>query len=411
MKQLKLISKIRISDFNYTLPIEKIAYFPKENRDESKLLVYQNNTISDAFFYDIASYLSESDILIFNNSKVIHARLMVCNLSGAKIEIFCLEPLLPTTIISQAFEQTKRVTWKCFVGNARKWKSPIFFNVNFGGVEIQIKATKSESDAGSFEVTFEWDNDKVSFAEWIDAFGKMPLPPYIKREVEESDELRYQTIFAKYDGSVAAPTAGLHFTEKIFEQIQNKKIDIQWLTLHVGAGTFKPVVSEYIEDHFMHQEQIIVTKDLIQFLIGCNNKRIIAVGTTVTRSLESIFIIGAKLKLEMDNPMHVSQWEVYDNSKETAIHDISKIDSLEAILDYLNRTGTDSLVGYTSLMIIPGYQHKIAKGILTNFHQPQSTLLLLISSYLGDEWRKVYQHALDQNYRFLSYGDANLYLV
>lgn len=316
MKETKQDTKIRISDFKYELPLEKIAYFPKEIRDESKLLVYQNNSITDSHFYDIASYLSDSDILIFNNSKVIHARLIVYNSSGAKIEIFCLEPIFPTNEIALAFEQVKSVTWKCFVGNAKKWKSPITFHVKYKSTEIQIKATKSSSTESSFEVTFEWQNEKVSFAEWLDAYGKMPLPPYIKREVDETDKLRYQTIYAKHDGSVAAPTAGLHFTEKVFQSLHNKNIDVQWVTLHVGAGTFKPVSSEFIDDHFMHQEQIIVTKELVEFLLGCNDKRIIAIGTTVTRTLESIFIIGAKLKLKIDNPLHVSQWEVYDASRE-----------------------------------------------------------------------------------------------
>jgi S-adenosylmethionine:tRNA ribosyltransferase-isomerase len=410
MEHKKLSSKIKIESFNYDLPQDKIAFFPKENRDEAKLLVYQNQSITDATFKDLPSYLSENDILIFNNSKVIHARLIIYNNSGAKIEIFCLEPIAPTAEITLAFEQTKSVTWKCFVGNARKWKTSLQFDVPCKNRTVQVTTTKSEPVDGSFNVTFEWDNDQITFADWLDAYGKMPLPPYIKREADLNDEARYQTIFAKHDGSVAAPTAGLHFTDSVFESLKQKKIDTQWITLHVGAGTFKPVNTEFIEDHFMHQEQIIVSKELIHNLLATQNKRIIAVGTTVTRTLESIFVIGAKLKLNLENPFHVSQWEVYDLNRETPIMQIRREESLQSILDYLDQNRLSQFIGYTSLLIKPGYQHKIAKGILTNFHQPQSTLLLLISSYLGEDWRTIYEHALGNNYRFLSYGDANLYL-
>ncbi len=410
MKQTVVPSKLKIDEYNYLLPPERIAIYPEKIRDESKLLIYQNQTIKDAKFYEIADYLSENDILIFNNSKVIHARLIVYNDSGARIEIFCLEPISPTSEITSAFEQTKSVTWKCFVGNAKKWKSEIKFVAHCRESFVEIKTTKSEPKDRSFEVTFEWENDQISFAEWLEAYGKMPLPPYIKRDVDQNDSFRYQTIFAKHDGSVAAPTAGLHFTENVFQDLRSKNIEIEWVTLHVGAGTFKPVNTEYIDDHYMHQEQIIVTKELIKKLLNIKNKRIIAVGTTVTRTLESIFIMGAKLKLQHENPFYVNQWEIYDQTLETPLVNVSKEESLESILNYLITKDLDQFVGYTSLLIKPGYKHKIAKGILTNFHQPQSTLLLLISSYLGEDWRKIYHHALEHNYRFLSYGDANLYL-
>lgn len=410
MKQEKFSSKIKIDSYNYDLPQEKIAYYPKENRDESKLLVYQNNTITDASFKELPSFLTDNDILVFNNSKVIHARLIIYNQSGAKIEIFCLEPIAPTTEISIAFEQTKSVTWKCFVGNAKKWKNTLQFTVNIKNYSVLITATKSEPTDGSFNINFEWENDQVSFADWLDAYGKMPLPPYIKRYADLNDEERYQTIFAKHEGSVAAPTAGLHFTESIFDALKAKNINTQWITLHVGAGTFKPVNTEFIEDHFMHQEQIIVSKDLIINLLETLNKRIIAVGTTVTRTLESIFVIGAKLKLNIENPFFVNQWEVYNLNLDTPIMSVTKEESLQSILEYLEKNNLNHFVGFTSLLIKPGYQHKIAKGILTNFHQPQSTLLLLISSYLGDSWKEIYKHALENEYRFLSYGDANLYV-
>lgn len=410
MENEKLSGKIKIDSFNYDLPQEKIAFYPKENRDESKLLVYQNQSIIDATFKDLPSFLSDNDILVFNNSKVIHARLIIYNKSGAKIEIFCLEPISPTSEITTAFEQTKSVTWKCFVGNARKWKTSLQFIVPCKNTSVLVTTTKSEPIDGSFYVTFEWENDQISFADWLDAYGKMPLPPYIKREADLNDEERYQTIFAKHEGSVAAPTAGLHFTDSVFESLKQKNIDTQWITLHVGAGTFKPVNTEFIEEHFMHQEQIIVSKKLITNLLETKNKRIIAVGTTVTRTLESIFVIGAKLKLNLENPFVVNQWEVYNVTTETPIMSISREESLEAILAYLDQNKIDQFIGYTSLLIKPGYKHKIAKGILTNFHQPQSTLLLLISSYLGESWKEIYQHALEHDYRFLSYGDANLYI-
>lgn len=401
------IPKIKISEFNYDLPDEKIAYFPKEIRDESQLLVYQNKVIQDSNFKDISSFLSSQDVLIFNNSKVIHARIIVHNENGARIEIFCLEPVYPTAIISQSFEQKNEVIWKCFVGNAKKWKSPITFSVIVGNQNIKIEATKEIYDESSFLVTFRWEED-FSFSEWLDSYGKMPLPPYIKREANESDENRYQTIYAKYDGSVAAPTAGLHFTDQVFNSLSRKGIDTFWVTLHVGAGTFKPVSTTFVNDHYMHQEQIIVSREMIQKLIEYDEKRMIAVGTTVVRTLESIFIIGAKLFLELEHPFSIKQWEVYD--QEFKLAEVSKMDALQSILDYLKRNELDHLVGETALMIIPGYQHKIAQGIITNFHQPQSTLLLLISSYIGDDWKRIYQHALEHNYRFLSYGDSNLYI-
>ena len=352
------IPKINISDFNYDLPGEKIAFFPKEIRDESKLLVYNNKAIQDSTFKNLSSFLSNHDVLVFNNSKVIHARIIVYNTTGARIEIFCLEPVYPTSIISQSFEQKREVTWKCFIGNAKKWKAPISFLVNFGDKVIPILSTKQIFDDSSFLVTFSWEED-VSFSEWLDAYGKMPLPPYIKREADQTDEDRYQTIYAKHDGSVAAPTAGLHFTDQVFESLKKKEIDTFWVTLHVGAGTFKPVSTTFINDHFMHQEQIIVTKEMIQKLLDFDDKRIISVGTTVVRTLESIFIMGAKLFLKLENPFSVRQWEVYD--QELKINEVSKLFALQSILDYLNLNKLDHLLGETSLMIIPGYQHKIAQ--------------------------------------------------
>ena len=399
--------KIRIEEYNYPLPAEKIAYFPAGSRDQSQLLVHKDGTITDATFKDLAQFLGPNDVLAFNNSRVIHARLLVQNRNGAAIEIFCLEPLAPTREIQEAFVQTCRVSWKCFVGNAKRWKEPIEFTVEVNQKPITITAVKGENSDGAFEVTFLWEDETVTLAEWIEAYGKIPLPPYIKRAAQTDDEQRYQTIFAQHNGSVAAPTAGLHFTQEVFRSLEEKNIETLWVTLHVGAGTFKPVSTETIGEHIMHKEQIVITRETIEAILNCNNKKIIAVGTTVARTLESLFIIGAKLNLNLPDPFNVQQWEIYENEE------LQKIDantSLRAIYNYIVTNNLPFLTASTALMITPGYEHKIARGLITNFHQPQSTLLLLIASYLGEKWKEIYQHALTHNYRFLSYGDSNLYL-
>lgn len=399
--------QIKIEEYNYPLPAEKIAYFPAGSRDQSQLLVHKDGTITDATFKDLAQFLSPNDVLAFNNSRVIHARLLVHNRNGAAIEIFCLEPLAPTREIQEAFVQTSRVSWKCFVGNAKRWKEPIEFIVEVNQKPITITAVKGENSDGAFEVTFLWEDETVTLAEWIEAYGKIPLPPYIKRAAQTEDEQRYQTIFAQHNGSVAAPTAGLHFTEEVFRSLKEKKIENLWVTLHVGAGTFKPVSTETIGEHLMHKEQIVITRETIETISNCNNKKIIAVGTTVARTLESLFIIGAKLYLNLPDPFNVQQWEIYENEE---LRKVDATTSLKMIYNYLVDNNLHFLTASTALMITPGYEHKIAKGLITNFHQPQSTLLLLIASYLGDKWKEIYQHALTHNYRFLSYGDSNLYL-
>lgn len=399
--------KIRIEEYNYPLPAEKIAYFPAGSRDQSQLLVHKDGTITDATFKDLAQFLGPNDVLAFNNSRVIHARLLVQNRNGAAIEIFCLEPLAPTREIQEAFVQTCRVCWKCFVGNAKRWKEPIEFTVEVNQKPITITAVKGENSDGAFEVTFLWEDETVTLAEWIEAYGKIPLPPYIKRAAQTDDEQRYQTIFAQHNGSVAAPTAGLHFTQEVFRSLEEKKIETLWVTLHVGAGTFKPVSTETIGEHIMHKEQIVITRETIEAILNCNNKKIIAVGTTVARTLESLFIIGAKLNLNLPDPFNVQQWEIYENEE---LQRVDANTSLKAIYNYIVTNNLPFLTASTALMITPGYEHKIARGLITNFHQPQSTLLLLIASYLGEKWKEIYQHALTHNYRFLSYGDSNLYL-
>lgn len=399
---------IRIDDYDYPLPESRIAFYPAAVRDCSKLLIYnkKDNQITDTVFHHLPDYLSDRQWLVFNNSKVIHARLQVHNATGAAIEIFCLEPMRPTSDPAVAFTLTGNVTWKCMVGNARKWKHPIEIEVPIQDRIIHIRAEHGEAVEGTFEVTFTWDEDDISFAEWIEAYGKVPLPPYIRRDAEESDTERYQTVYARHDGSVAAPTAGLHFTDELLQTLNDKGVQTEYVTLHVGAGTFKPVSSETIGGHFMHEEKILITESFIHKLLENKDKQLIAVGTTVTRTLESLFVIGAKMYLGLAQPLTVEQWETYDNP---AIHEVSLDQSLNAILAYLKERDTDMLRAATRLIILPTYTRHIVNGLITNFHQPKSTLLLLISNFLGGEWRAIYQHALEHDYRFLSYGDANLY--
>lgn len=400
---------IRIEDYDYPLPESRIAFYPAEQRDNSKLLIFnkESNKITDSVFHQLPDFLTEKQWLVFNNSKVIHARLQVHNTTGAAIEIFCLEPLSPTNDPAVAFTLSGCVTWKCMVGNARKWKHPLEIEVPINERVIRIKAERGEAIEGTFEVTFTWSDTDISFAEWIEAYGKVPLPPYIHRDAEDSDTERYQTVYARHDGSVAAPTAGLHFTDELLHTLNTKGIETEYVTLHVGAGTFKPVSSETIGDHFMHEEKIIITEDFIHKLLKNKKKQLIAVGTTVTRTLESLFVIGAKLYLKLENPLLVEQWETYDNPH---IHEVTVDQSLTAILDFLKQHDTDMLRASTRLIILPTYKRHIVNGLITNFHQPKSTLLLLISNFLGDDWHRIYQHALESDYRFLSYGDSNLYI-
>lgn len=400
---------IRIEDYDYALPESRIAYYPATERDKSKLLIFnkKEDKIIDTVFHQLPEFLSEKQWLVFNNSKVIHARLLVHNATGAAIEIFCLEPLAPSSDPAVAFTLSGSVTWKCMVGNARKWKHPLEIDVPIDDRIVRILAERGEAVEGTFEVTFTWPDTDVSFAEWIEAYGKVPLPPYIHREAEDSDTERYQTVYARHDGSVAAPTAGLHFTDELLHTLNEKGIETEYVTLHVGAGTFKPVSAETIGGHFMHEEKILVTEAFIRKMLANSEKQLIAVGTTVTRTLESLFVVGAKLHLGLEDPLFVRQWETYDNP---AIHEVTVNQSLTAILEYMERHDTDMLRASTCLIILPTYTRHIVNGLITNFHQPKSTLLLLISNFLGDSWRHVYRHALENDYRFLSYGDSNLYI-
>jgi S-adenosylmethionine:tRNA ribosyltransferase-isomerase len=429
-----MISPIKLSDIDYTLPNERIAFFPLENRDQSKLLVYKDKTITDSSFANLPDFLDENYVLIFNDSKVIHARLLVQNQYGAKIELFLLEPVYPTRDIASAFLQTGVVAWKCFVGNAKRFRDAVEFEVVMQKAEsrkqkgekekrrkgekerlfsegtlssIKITAEKGDRVGDAFLVTFMWEDETVTFAEWLEAYGKMPLPPYIKRDADATDEVRYQTIYAQQEGSVAAPTAGLHFSETVMQSLKNKNIALKNITLHVGAGTFKPITTDAVLEHEMHQEQVIISKDTVDFLLENKHKKNIAVGTTAARTLESLFIMGAKLHLNIPQPFKIEQFEIYEN---LLLSEVSVNDSLIALSNYFKINDITEIHAATSLMILPYYEHKIAKGLITNFHQPKSTLLLLISSYLGKEWRRIYEHALAHGYRFLSYGDSNLYL-
>lgn len=402
---MNLYKNIKINDFTYHLPDERIAKYPLAERDNSKLLFYKNGLIEENSFKNCVEYLPENSQLIFNNTRVIHARLFFRKETGAKIEIFCLEPIEPADY-QVAFQKKKRVIWKCMVGNSKKWKTSILKQeVEIEGKKIIIQAEKKEQIGNSFLIEFTWDKP-ISFAEIIEHAGTLPIPPYLNRETEDSDEETYQTVYAKIDGSVAAPTAGLHFTDDIFNQLSHKNISTNEITLHVGAGTFQPVKSEIISEHNMHHESVIIPKNIIEGFIE-NPDKIIAVGTTSVRSLESLYWIGLQIENNTFNPNKpkVLQWEPYEKES-----NISTKKALQNIVDYLNKTNKSIIQFSTQIIILPGYNFKIIIGMFTNFHQPQSTLLLLISAFLGSNWKKVYDFALANNFRFLSYGDSNLYL-
>ncbi len=408
---------ISIQDYRYSLPEEKIAKYPLAKRDDSKLLVYNNGEITEDIYKNIADQLPENSLLIFNNTKVVEARLLFQKSTGGVIEIFCLEPHEQYADITTAMLQKEKVLWNCLVGGASKWKSGQILEkrIQHEGTAIILSANYIEKRTGSFIIELSWIPSSLSFAEVLHFAGAIPLPPYIKREVEESDHERYQTVYAEFDGSVAAPTAGLHFTDSIFEQLENKNIQKDFVTLHVGAGTFKPVKSETMEEHDMHAEWIDVSKGTIKNILNNLDKNIIVVGTTSLRTIESLYWMGVK-KLgaclpdrqvgsqESESSAYVLQWEAYELSEET----ISVKDALQSLLDWMNQNKMERLITKTQILIAPGYQFKIIKGLITNFHQPQSTLLLLVAALIGDDWKKVYDYALQNDFRFLSYGDGSL---
>lgn len=396
---------ILIDEYTYELPSERIAKYPLEKRDESKLLIYKNKSISEDNFKNIDKYLQENSLLVFNNTKVIQARLIFHKETGARIEIFCLEPIAPADF-SLAFQQTGKCKWKCIVGNLKKWKDEnisLYFKHN--NKEYILTATKIDSNNSSQYIEFSWNNTELTFSEVLEAIGEIPIPPYLNREAEASDKERYQTIYSKHNGSVAAPTAGLHFTDNVFDKLKNKKIDFAELTLHVGAGTFKPVKSQTIGEHEMHTEHIYINRNTLQQLIN-NIGKITVVGTTSVRTLESIYWLGVKI-IENNNikpeELTISQWEVYNLNQ-----NISTLSALSAVLKYMIDKNRETLPSTTQIIIVPSYRFRVINYLITNFHQPKSTLLLLIAAFIGDDWKKIYDYALNNNFRFLSYGDSCL---
>lgn len=394
---------LSIKDFTYSLPEERIAKYPLAERDASKLLIYKEGNISDDIYRNIADHIPSNSLLVFNDTKVVEARLLFQKPTGGVIEIFCLEPHQQYADITTAMQQHESVLWHCLIGGASKWKHGQILEkkIIHNSKELILHVRYIEKLTDSFVVELSWNDPSLSFAEVLHLFGAIPLPPYIKRNVETSDSERYQTVYAHYEGSVAAPTAGLHFTEKVFERLKEKNIDKDFVTLHVGAGTFKPVKSETMENHEMHAEHFTVSKSLIQNLLDHLDKNIIAVGTTSLRTLESLYWIGSSM-LNGEWANEISQWEVYENKI-----NISAKKAFTSLLKRMNEKGINSLTAKTQIIIAPGYQFKIVTGLITNFHQPQSTLLLLVAAFIGDKWRTVYDYALANNFRFLSYGDGS----
>ena len=399
---------IRIKDYNYDLPDERIAKFPLPERDKSKLLVYNHGEVSQDVFSNITRYLPQGALMVFNNTKVIQARLHFRKETGSLIEIFLLEPALPTDY-EQMFQTTGVCSWYCLVGNLKKWKSgPLITTVEIPSQpSVQLAAERDMSCETALKIDFKWTgDDKLSFAELIDKVGELPIPPYLNRNTQESDKTTYQTVYSKIKGSVAAPTAGLHFTQKVLADIDQHGIDREELTLHVGAGTFKPVKSEEIEGHAMHTEYVCIRRSTLEKLLQ-HNCEAVAVGTTSVRTLESLYYMGCKVKANPNvslDQLHVNQWEPYASTTTT----ITPTEAIGELIAYMDRNNLPSLHSSTQIIIAPGYQYKIVKRLITNFHQPQSTLLLLVSAFVGGDWKSIYRYALDNDFRFLSYGDSSI---
>lgn len=397
--------KIKISEYDYPLTDDRIAKYPLEQRDHSKLLLWKNQTVSEDIFYNITDYLEPNDTLIYNNTKVIQARLHFKKTTGAVIEIFCLEPVEPSSY-ELVFETTHTCVWKCMIGNSKKWKEGQLEQILIiNGKMLTLSAERLSNNEGmTYHIRFSWDNRDVTFSEILTKFGELPIPPYLNRPTEEKDKVTYQTVYSKIDGSVAAPTAGLHFTKDVLRALALKGIREDEVTLHVGAGTFQPVKSETIGGHPMHQEIISVSKNTIKDIIDHPN-HVVAVGTTSVRTLESLYYLGRKIAKNPDNPeLFVSQWEPYDNN--TAL---TTIEALQTIVNYLEQKHLPSLDAHTRLLIAPGFQFRIVKKMITNFHQPRNTLLLLVAAFVGENnWRTIYDYALSHDFRFLSYGDSSL---
>ena len=414
---------LSILDYTYSLPEERIAKYPLPERDASKLLVYKDGTITESVYRELASHLPADALLIFNNTKVVEARLLFTKSTGGNIELFCLEPHDQYADVTTAMLQKGKVLWKCLVGGAKKWKAEsLVKEIYEGNKTVRLSATMMERLNDYFIIELSWDDDSLTFAEILHIAGLIPLPPYLNRAADEADKATYQTIYAEHDGSVAAPTAGLHFTKRLFESLEAKGITHQFVTLHVGAGTFKPVKAATMQEHEMHAEFIDVSIDLIESLLI--NNTIVPVGTTSFRTIESLYWMGVKVMsyelLVMSDKQSspvlgdgglnggwdggLTQWDAYELPQ-----DIKKEDALLALTNWMKANNRTRLITKTQLLVAPGYKLRIAKGLVTNFHQPQSTLLLLVAAIIGEDWRRVYDHALANDFRFLSYGDGCLF--
>lgn len=399
------MTEIDLKEYDYDLPDERIALYPVEERDLSQLLIYKGKNISKDVFRNLIDYLPSDSLLVFNNTRVIRARILFNKTTGASIELLCLEPITPSQY-ELSFSSYEPVEWKCIIGNLKKWKAGCIstpFIVN--GKKYKLSAERLLEEEDTWRIRFSWNCSRMSFAQVIENVGHVPLPPYIKRNDEETDISRYQTVYSSIKGSVAAPTAGLHFSEELLKSFNEKGLATSEITLHVGAGTFRPIKSSRISDHMMHCEQFSVSRHTIE-LLKSYHTRIIAVGTTSVRTLESLYWLGVKLMtndIDSGSDLKLGQWEAYYIKKNVSVEE-----SMIAILKYLDVNNFTSFNSSTSIMIIPGYGFKMINGMITNFHQPKSTLLLLISAWIGDTWKDIYKFALENNFRFLSYGDSSL---
>jgi S-adenosylmethionine:tRNA ribosyltransferase-isomerase len=412
MENINIIGKAKLietASFDYNLPDHRIARYPLTRREDSKLLVLKDDKIIESNFYNIGDFLPEKAMMVFNDTKVVRARLLFRKSEGAVIELFTLEPASDAVDLQIAFAQHSSVKWKCLVGNSKRWKSGVLEMILVhpdGPIRLVAERLQRESDYSV--ISFSWDKPEASFAEILDLAGEMPLPPYLNRKAEISDLERYQTVFAMYEGSVAAPTAGLHLTEDLIKKLKSKDIQFEQLTLHVGAGTFKPLTSVSIGNHTMHAEKISISRASVIHLLEQSGNPIIAIGTTSLRTLESLYWIATLIKKNMDiQDIRLDQWFPYQNH----VDDVSDSKTaFQQLLNYLDYHHSDNLQATTSILIVPGYKFKIVNGLVTNFHQPMSTLLLLVSALIGDKWKKVYQYALENDFRFLSYGDSCLFM-
>ncbi len=403
---------ISITDFTYHLPNEKIALHPLEKRDQSKLLIYKEDEIKEDIYKNISHHLPENSLLIFNNTKVIPARVLFKKETGGTVEIFCLEPSEENIEHTTVMGKTVSALWKCMIGGANKWKEgDLHKKIKIKNEDVELTARLKQKLANAYVAEFSWQPSHYSFSEIIEQAGEIPLPPYIKRKVEEDDNERYQTIYAEHKGSVAAPTAGLHFTPEIFSSLENKNIKTDFVTLHVGAGTFKPVKSDTIEFHMMHSEWIDVSTSTIENILNNMNESIIAVGTTTLRTIESLYWMGVKSYINIDcslQELEIKQWEVYEEP--LSVTNLDAKTALRSLLNWIKKNEQLKLLIKTQILIAPGYEFKLVSGLITNFHQPKSTLLLLIAAITKD-WKNIYKYALDNNFRFLSYGDGCLLFI